>query len=512
MAARVQQLTHLFKISSVTGFNSQQIIRRILRLTLDLLSVRSAQLVLRDSTQSDIASVDTSGDKVLAKAVAAKLKKKVDWVCENNQPIGLKVKPSKDAQPVHVLIVPVCGHQNVCLGTLIVIDKENHSYFSREDTNLLAIVATQIATKLDNAWLLNKIEEERNKFANIIDQSVDGIFVTDSEGRIEIWNRAAERLTGLTEAEVMGKSSQEIGDVVERLETVQIDDHINEIKIVNKQTDRQIWLGTAYAPISYNKQTTGYVCIIRDISRQKELERSKNDFVSTASHELRSPITAIVGYLSMLQRGDAGVITNRQQAFFVDKAYANAKRMVMLIEDILMTTRVENGQIRYSMESVHLADLIDTILADVRFKAEEKQIQISYDKKNETKVYTDKDAIIQVITNIVTNAIKYTPNKGHVHINFKQDKIDNQPVLITMIKDDGVGIDPADQEKVFEKFSRIDNPLSVSAGGTGLGLYITKTIIEELGGKIWIESEKGKGSTFYISLPVARRVAKKGII
>lgn len=256
------------------------------------------------------------------------------------------------------------------------------------------------------------------------------------------------------------------------------------------------------APV-YDEQgkLSGVLSHVRDISRQKELEKAQNEFVATASHELRSPITAIVGYLSMLRNGDAGPVTNKQQALFVEKAYQNSKRMVGLIEDLLMTTRMEAGQIRYDQTPVALSELVETVLSDVSFKALDKGVAIHCQRKDCGVVIADRDCLLQVLNNLVNNAINYTQPGGTVTIRFRRALERGKPRQVITVQDTGVGIDRHDLHKIFNKFARLDNPLSVSAGGTGLGLYITKSIVEGLKGKIWVESAKGQGATFHVSLP-----------
>lgn len=500
MASRVQQLTYLFRISSITGYNTLQIVRRTLRQVLPLLSVKACQLRLIDEQTETLRVIETAGNARLINQIELKISKKIKQAIHRQQPQLLRIKI--DEQPLPTLITPIIGHQSGSRGVLIVADRENHRYFAREDLNLLSIVSTQLAAKLDNAQLLGEIEHDRNKLAAIIDQSVDGILVIDKDQAVQVWNHALERLTGIEEDEIVRYPVSEAEQMVEILDRIQNNEFV-EVRIRHRKTGQPVWLGIASAPLTQGRETSGHVAIVRDISRQKELETAKNEFVSTASHELRSPITAIVGYLSMLRRGDAGQIINKQQAFFVDKAYQNAKRMVGLVETLLTTTRTESGQVRYQLEPINIIDMFDSIVSDLRFKTEDKRLKLTINRRSSVPVIADYDAIHQVFSNIITNAIKYTPNGGRVEISFQPSREQGQAMLVTQIKDTGVGIDSLYQEKVFEKFARVDNPLSISAGGAGLGLYLARKIIEQLGGRIWLKSEKGKGSSFFISLPIA---------
>jgi PAS domain S-box-containing protein len=509
MALRVEELTNLFKISSVTGFDSKQIIRRILRLVLPLLSVRGAELILCDETTGQLVSSETAGDLVIDESIRKRINQKTRAAIKDGSPKALKFNKQMPAEATHALIVPISSERNVCLGAIVAVDRKDHRYFSREDINLLSIVATQLATKLDNAWLMQQVGTDRDKLATVIDQSIDGVLVVDNDQVIQIWNRALEKMTGVPEKMVQNKPIDFASTLTERLEMREIGSTI-EVLIRHRITKKPVWLSLDYAPITHKDEVIGQIAIIRDVSRQKELDRAQNEFVATASHELRSPITAIVGYLSMLRRGDAGQITNKEQALFVDKAYSNSKRMVGLIEDLLMTTRMEAGQIRYEQKPIVLSELIETVLSDISFKALDKGIALHCQRKNCGTVLADHDGLQQVLTNLVNNAINYTEPGGSVTISFRQTNEKGKPHQVIKIKDTGVGIDQHDQDKIFDKFSRIDNVLSISAGGTGLGLYITKSIVEELNGKIWVKSKKGHGATFYVSLPRADSPVKKG--
>ncbi len=507
LADRVKQMTYLFRISSIAGYDVAQIVHKTLALVLRIMDVEATQLILIEEGSEKSYYRETAGDKNLISSINLSLEKRLK-VLHSSQRVQLMNLRAKQYGLVSVLSVPIMDDQKSYMGSLLVVDKKAERRFTKEDGHLLSIIAARIASKIDNAWLLNQIEQDREKLAAIIEQSVDGIFVTDAEQKIEIWNSALERLTGLDSDEAIGHTVTDARVYFTEMES-NVRPDFTEIRLRHRRTNQIVWLGAAYAPITSNGEVTGYICILRDISRQKELEQAKNDFVSTASHELRSPITAIVGYLSMLKRGDAGKIINNQQAFFIDKAYNNARRMVSLIEDLLTTTRMETGQTRFHHEPVDIVHQIETILADQSFKAEEKRISITLDRTNGKLVLADPNGLHQVLVNLISNAIKYTPSKGKVSIQFASETIEGEERLITSVADTGVGIDESDQPKVFEKFTRIDNPLSVSAGGTGLGLYITKTIIEQLGGKIWIQSKKGEGSTFSISLPIANQVKKE---
>lgn len=410
------------------------------------------------------------------------------------------VRKTTASRGLALLCVPMISNNQ--LFGVICANRKKETTFTDYDVQLFTTIASRLSSLLEAEQTRAEILEQRNKMEAIIEHSVDGILMTDGADRIQIWNPALERLTGIEAHETIGRPMSAI-DSLAPLTGKTKREEVTETKIQNRKTGKIIWLGIARSPIRSGKSIAGYVAIIRNISRRKELETARNEFVSTASHELRSPITAIVGYLSMLRRGDAGKIVSSQQLFFVDKAYYNAKRMVDLVEDLLTATRVESGQLRYQIESLNLASVIESVLSDCRFRSTEKKLTITSNQANNALVFADRNGIHQVITNLINNAIQYTPAKGKITISFKQASKEGRPMLVTAVRDTGVGINTAHQHRVFEKFARADNPLSISSGGAGLGLYITRSIISHLGGKIWFENNKVRGTTFYFSLPMA---------
>jgi signal transduction histidine kinase len=230
---------------------------------------------------------------------------------------------------------------------------------------------------------------------------------------------------------------------------------------------------------------------------------AKNEFLSLTTHELRTPLTAIKGYLSMIIQGDAGEITPRQQLFF-GKAMDATNRLVGLVEEILSVIRIEENRVTLHWQEFSLTDLISECVQEFRLPAEQKKITINY-RSTPLSIWGDRVKTKQVLANLIENAIKYTRDKGTVDISYTKRR---QNACIS-IRDTGVGIAPKHVATIFDKFVRIDNPLSVKAGGTGLGLYIVKNLVEKQGGRIWVESIPKKGTTFSLLMPLE---PPKGIV
>jgi signal transduction histidine kinase len=240
----------------------------------------------------------------------------------------------------------------------------------------------------------------------------------------------------------------------------------------------------------------------------KELDQMKTEFISIASHELLTPISAILGYLSMILDEKLVPVDNPKTKKFLDNVYSSAKRLSKLVEDLLNVSRIEQGRIVVDRQAIDVAKAAKEVIAETMPKAKERKLTLEFEEPRETipKVYADFDKVKEILVNIVGNAIKFT-QKGGVTISLStsrdpdvQGKRGPGNYVIISVKDTGVGIPKEEQENIFKKFSRAGRWATRDVQGTGLGLYVSKSLIEMLGGKIWVESAAGKGSTFSISL------------
>lgn len=232
----------------------------------------------------------------------------------------------------------------------------------------------------------------------------------------------------------------------------------------------------------------------------KELDRLKDEFISTASHELRTPLTTIRGYLSMIQEGSFGKLSDKLKKG-IDVAMFEVKRLYDLVEDLLEVSRIEQGRVLIEKGEIVLNDFIAEICNEMSLKASEKGLSLKFiniQPENKIKIESDRDKLKQVIVNLIGNSIKYTM-KGGIEIGIA---LETKNFVSIYVKDTGIGISAQDQEKLFSKFFRVASSETAKISGTGLGLWITKKIIELLGGKIYIESIKGQGSKFTVLLPM----------
>lgn len=239
--------------------------------------------------------------------------------------------------------------------------------------------------------------------------------------------------------------------------------------------------------------------LTEELKRAKELDQMKSEFISTASHQLRTPLSAVKWTLKMIIDGDLGKLNTEQKTFLM-QGYQSNERMIRLINDLLNVARIEEKRFGYTFSLIQLEDLIENVSRDFIHAIDEKKIEFSFKKPSETlpKVQIDPSRMRLVLQNLIDNAIKYTHEKGRVTISVKHSKL----YLEVSINDTGVGIPKNQQDRLFTKFFRGDNVIRMQTKGTGLGLFIVKNIIEKHGGKIWIESDENKGSTFYFTIPI----------
>jgi signal transduction histidine kinase len=250
----------------------------------------------------------------------------------------------------------------------------------------------------------------------------------------------------------------------------------------------------------------GRIFVLRDVTRETAVDRMKTEFISVVSHELRTPLTAIKGYVDLMAGGHTGPL-NPIQTEFLTIVQNSTARLSALINDMLDISRIESGRIEVRHDALDYVRVARDVITTLRHEADAKQITLALEAPDDLPaVRGDADRITQVLMNLLSNAIKYTPKGGRVQVRIEPDK----GFVTTCVADSGIGISLDDQKRLFQKFFRADNSLTREAGGTGLGLAITKAIVEKLNGGIWVESEVGRGSRFFFTLPVVEESANQG--
>lgn len=345
---------------------------------------------------------------------------------------------------------------------------------------------------------------ERNKLNEILSSIIDGIIAIDFNKNIMLLNKAAEQLTGYTQKEVFGKPVSSIIHLFEDGEEIITKSYSQanfnkSAKLVGKM-GRQTKVNVMTQEVDGTIQTNlSHILILHDLSKEEELEQMKMDFVSMASHELKTPLTSIVGYLSVFLEGDIKKLTP-EELELLNKAFISARQLQTLISNLLNVNKIEKEKFSVSPEEVNYMDILTKSIEDLKAQASQKNILLSLVAPLQPlpKVMADPIRIAEVITNLVANAINYTNPGGRVQISTQVSPNE----VTTIVADTGIGLPKEAIPHLFNKFFRVSNQLQKGNKGTGLGLYISKSIIEKLNGKIWVESEVGKGSKFFFTLPV----------
>jgi PAS domain S-box-containing protein len=368
--------------------------------------------------------------------------------------------------------------------------------FDASEVDLLSTLAGQTAVLVENARLFQAAEGGRRRLAAILSSTTDAVLVTDRDDRVLLANPAAERAFSFEASMVVGRKIDET-EVAPGLAQVFVEP-LSPSEALTAEVplpDGRTLYASVSTILSANGERIGRVAMMRDITRFKELDELKTEFVATVSHDLRSPLTFMRGYTTMLPMVDD--LSDKQQDY-IEKILQGIGQMSNLIDDLLDLGRIEAG-VGLERKPCHLGAILIEAVDSMRVRATTKGLALRLEPAEKMAVVSgDATSLRQVVTNLVDNAIKYTPNGGTVTVGLSV--LDRQAII--RVSDTGIGIAPDDQVRLFEKFYRIKRRDTMNIPGTGLGLAIVKSIIERHNGRVWVESELDKGSTFYVSLPL----------
>ncbi|HEY3344632.1 MAG TPA: ATP-binding protein [Anaerolineaceae bacterium] len=389
-------------------------------------------------------------------------------------------------------------HEAEFYGTLwIAFDQP--AVFNDEEIRFLATLAGQAALAAVNTKLYDSAEIGRERLEAILAATPDPVLVTDQQNRILLFNPAAQQLPGLEIGPITGRSIEAVvaqKELVELLQSSGEDQPSREIYFPNGR----VYYATV-ASVVADGQSVGKVCTLRNITHFKEVDSLKSDFVATVSHDLRSPLTLMRGYATMLQM--VGEL-NEQQKGYVRKIINGVESMSRLVNSVLDLGRIEAG-VGLQIEVAPASDVVERVIGSLQLTATQKKIKLNADlpESDNTMIEADQALLQQALYNLVENGIKYTPVGGEVTL-----QVQSRPgTVVFAVRDSGIGIAPLDQPKLFDKFYKAGVRETVSAHGSGLGLAIVKSIVDRHRGRVWLESNLGKGSCFYIEIPVKQKIA-----
>ena len=400
-------------------------------------------------------------------------------------------KASNSAHPGAIIAVAL-RHEAHFYGALWVA-YDNPKIFSKEEISFMDTLAGEAAMAAANAHLYSTAEAGRRRLEAILASTPDPVLVTDQNKHLLLSNQAARHCQGLGDFSVTSKLVSEVihqKDVLGLLLSDEKEALSREIVFPDGRTYH-----TIVSTLVVDRKMLGKVCLLRDVTYYKELDALKSEFVATVSHDLRFPLTLIRGYATMLPMvGDL----NDQQNGYVHKMINEVESISRLVNNLLDLGRIEAG-IGLQIGKISARDIANYVVASLHAQAAQKSIDLTVDIPTESHLDLEVDSALlqQAVYNLVENAVKYTPVHGKVSLT-----IESLPdSVLFCVKDNGVGIAPIDQPRLFEKFYRGGQRDANQMSGSGLGLAIVKSIVERHGGKVWLESVLGKGSDFYLEIP-----------
>lgn len=382
-----------------------------------------------------------------------------------------------------------------------------------------------------NSRLPADLRDNTLRFKTIIDNIEDGVVLIDSKETIQVINPGAVKMCGWTTEEATGLNVENVlkllndkGEPLPRTENpfhqvFQSGQAVRgkDLFLMARDNKQQIAINLSISPLlDKDKNVTAVAAVFRDVTRERAEQQQRGDFISTASHEMRTPVAAIEGYLALALNDKVATIDSRARGY-LEKAHSSTQHLGQLFQDLLTSAKAEDGRLTSHPVVVEFGEFLEKLTNDLRLVAEKKGLFVEFITNNDAShvinatkseaggekivrplyyVLVDPDRMREVITNLFDNAVKYTP-EGKISIGLTG----NEQVVQCYIKDTGPGIPADDLPHLFQKFYRVDNSATRTIGGTGLGLFICRKIVELYGGRIWAESELGKGSSFYINLP-----------
>jgi PAS domain S-box-containing protein len=364
-----------------------------------------------------------------------------------------------------------------------------------------------------------KIADDKNRIETILRSIGDGVFVTDENGKVVMVNQAAESMSGFSNMEMYGKSYSDVfrfsnEDDINGVYPDFVGEAIKEGKVGSlllhtvlvKKDGTHIPVLDSAAPLrTLDGVVFGCVVVFRDNTQERELERSKDDFLSVASHQLRTPLGSMRWNLEMLLGGDLGEVSEEIQAI-AKQIYDGNMRMIGLVNDLLDVSRIDQGRVMDNPIAVDLGQVIEETILEIEPLTMAKRVKVSSSiDKNAPQLTLDKKRIREVVENLISNAVKYNKVDGTVIVTLTSD---SEKIEI-VIADSGMGIPKKDMGKLFSKFFRAENAVRSETEGTGLGLYVVRKFVENWGGSLTVESEEGQGSKFTVRLPVDIKYTNK---
>ena len=521
--AREQEVTKLYEVTThlTATLDVDSVLHQIVTKTVDLLGCDASGVFVPDESRGGLAfrhglhlTAGHTRDLVLkfGEGVAGRAfqeRRPVSTTDRLADP-SLRYAPATgqvfELGPRAYLAVPIVVRDEG-LGVLMAYFFEPHE-FSDKEVQLLATLAANVGIAMDNARHYEEVRLQQTRLAQIFDSTSDGMLLVGRDGRVETANRRAGDMLGLDVADLVGAELTELlaGHRTEGADYQRIFATLRSLVDDPEHGGAgDLELGAPRRTLQWVSQPTkdsagatcGFTLTFHDVTQEREVSRMKSDFVSFVTHQLRTPLAGIRWMLELAAQ-DPDVPADA--ASYVQDAREAAQRLIQLVNDLLDISRLERGKLTMTATPTDLGELTRGVLAETAGLVQAKGHQVSLaGDADAPRVLADPQLLRQVVVNLVSNAIKYTPEAGTIAIRLEPDG----PALRWSIRDSGIGVPASSQPRLFEKFYRADNVVTMETEGTGLGLYLVRLIMEQLGGRVWCESEEGAGATFLFTLPRA---------
>jgi two-component system phosphate regulon sensor histidine kinase PhoR len=394
------------------------------------------------------------------------------------------------------ICVPLMSRGRRAVGALTLIAGGNGRTYTSHDLGWAHALAGMAALAIDNARLYGEVEA-RADATRVLTYVGDGVFLLDRAGIVRLWNPAAEGITGLPAAAVLGHPAAEAipgwDEISERVPVAAAREPARA-ETFPIDTGR----GERWISISGVEFFGGTVYAFRDITDAHRLDELQADFIATASHELRTPLAAVYGAAQTLRRHDFA-LDEAGRARFISLIVEESDRLARIVNQILLANQLDVGRLDLLTEPFDPVELVERVVEAARTHIPQHITLDVAAPKQLPAVAADRDRVRQILVNLVENAIKYSPDGGRIELGVAAEN----GMVLFRVSDEGLGIPADEQPRIFEKFYRLDPDMTRGIGGTGLGLYICSELVERMGGRIWVESDTGSGSTFFFDLPSA---------
>ncbi len=404
------------------------------------------------------------------------------------------------------LVVPMMLRGRA-LGTLDLVTVSGPRYYTTEQVSLVQALSGHLASIVENGLLHERTEKERAWLESIVAGIGEGLVIMDRDKNIKYFNRAAEQILGLCAQDFVGQSGEVLQAAMARRLNNSASPHpgwvaatlpgqTSKIEYEFTSGDTRQTIETILFAVADKENRLGTGILFRDITREREVDRIKTQFISLASHELRSPLTAILGFSELLLQSG---LDAKEQESSLRYIHRESLRLTSILDYMLSISRIEAGALSLRLHPLSLNELIQEVLSDFVTLYPGRRFKYADATSDEVRqVLADKDKLGQVLRNLIDNAVKYSPDEAAVEIFARRDE-QAQRVVVS-IKDRGIGIPEDEMPRLFTRFHRVKSPETAAIQGSGLGLYIVRSLVELMEGTVWAESKAGAGSTFSFAL------------